>query len=822
MRVPLPWLREYCDPPLEARAIEERLTMTGTKVEAIHHHGVPATDGFVVGRVLSAEQHPDADRLKVCSVQLGPDGEAPASIVCGAPNVDGGQTVAVARPGAVMPDGTKLGARKLRGVPSEGMILSETELEIGSGGDGIMVLDGLEVDAELAPGTALEEVLPIAYEVLELEITPNRPDCLGVFGVARELHAATGAPLAAEPWSDDAGSPGPLAGAEVRVECPDLCPRFTARIFEDVTIAPSPPWLKARLTGAGQRTINNVVDITNYVMLLTGQPLHAFDLDRVAGARLTVRRAEDREQVQTLDGQTRSLDHDMVLIEDADGPTSIAGLMGGARSEVAEDTTRVLLEVANWNGPNIHRSSWALGLRSEASSRFEKGLAPEQCMHAQAVATRLMIELCGASVAPGTIDVGEAPAAPQPIILRSRRVQRILGVEVAPARQREILTALDFAVADGEPGTLAVTVPAVRRDDVTREIDLIEEVARVDGVERLPATLPARRGAAGRLSHAQLVRRAAEDVLSGRGLYEVVGWSFADPGLLERLRLPAEHEMRRVVKLENPLSEDLSIMRPTLLGSLLDAARHNAHHSGPDLALFESGAVYRALERPADGRGGHGPGADEHHALGVLLSGALAPRTWRGAAGEADFFAAKALLEALLGRFALELEVTEAQWPFLHPARSVRVRARGGRAREGVDLGLLGELHPLVAGEWGLERTAVFAIDVGKLAAAAEPVTPFRSFGAYPPLRQDIAVIVPEQLALAELIARVREAGGETLEQVHLFDVYTGEQVGEGRRSLALALSFRSPERTLTDEDVGPLRERIVTAVAGLGGELRG
>ncbi len=300
MRVPLPWLREYCDPELDVHGIEERLTMTGTKVEAIHHHGVPSTEGFVVGRVLEAERHPDADRLKLCTVDLGGAelaGARPATIVCGAPNVAAGQTVAVARPGALMPDGSKLKQAKLRGVVSEGMILSESELEITSGGDrsdGILVLDDLEIDAELAPGTPLADVLPIAIDVLELEITPNRPDCLGVYGVARELHAATevtaaSAPLAAPPWSEDPGSAGPVAGAEVRVECPDLCPRFTARVFEHVTIAPSPLWLKARLAAAGQRTINNVVDITNYAMLASGQPLHAFDLDRVAGG--TARRA---------------------------------------------------------------------------------------------------------------------------------------------------------------------------------------------------------------------------------------------------------------------------------------------------------------------------------------------------------------------------------------------------------------------------------------------------------------------------------------------------------------------------------------------------
>jgi phenylalanyl-tRNA synthetase beta chain len=825
MRVPLPWLREYCDPPLDVREIEERLTMTGTKVEAIHHHGVPATDGFVVGRVLSAEQHPDADRLKVCKVDLGAstgdgDGESdsspahPATIVCGAPNVAAGQTVAVARPGAVMPDGTKLKQAKLRGVVSEGMILSESELELSTGSEGILVLDGQLLDAELAPGTPLAEVLAISMDVLELEITPNRPDCLGVYGVARELHAATGALLGDAPWSEDPGSDGPVAGVEVIVECLDLCPRFTARVFEDVTIAPSPPWLKARLAAAGQRPINNVVDITNYAMLLSGQPLHAFDLDRVAGARLTVRRAHEGEQVQTLDGQTRTLDHEMVVIEDADGPTSIAGLMGGARSEVEPDTRRVLMEVATWSGPNIHRSSWALGLRSEASGRFEKGLQPEQCLHAQAIATQLMIELCGARVLPGTIDVGLKGSgwiAPRPQIgLREARVQAILGVPVARERQAEILNALDFETEPRADG-LEVIVPALRRDDVTREIDVIEEVARIDGLERLPATLPARRGAAGKLTHAQRVRRAAEDALVGRGCYEVVGWSFTDPELLDRLLLGAEHPLRDVIELENPLSEGQSIMRPTLLGSLLDAARHNVSRNGPDIAIFESGTVYRAShdERPAD----------EHHGLGVLLSGELEPSSWRGERREADFFAAKALLGALLERFSIDWKVEPVEpsgWPFLHPGRSAAVMV------DDVRLGFLGELHPLVAGAWDLERTAAFAIDLGKLAALASPLVEYTAFGPFPALRQDLAVTLPESVSAGEALARVRSAAGGLLEEVRVFDVYTGEQVGEGRRSLALALSFRALERTLTDEDVEPLRAKIVVALQEIGGELRG
>jgi phenylalanyl-tRNA synthetase beta chain len=836
VRVPLNWLREYCDPALDVRQIEQRLTLTGTKVEAIHHHGVRGGEGFVVGHVLDVQPHPDADRLRVCKVDLGgaggPDaGESePATIVCGAPNVAAGQTVAVARPGAVMPDGAKLKQAKLRGVVSEGMILAESELEIGAGGEGIMVLDELTLDAEFAPGTPLADVLPIETDVIELEITPNRPDCLGVYGVARELHAATNESLAPEPWLDDEGSEGPVEGAEVVVECPELCPRFTARVFEDVKIGPSPPWLKARLMAAGQRPINNVVDITNYAMLLTSQPLHAFDLDRVAGGKLTVRCARENEQVQTLDGQTRTLDAETIVIEDGEGPTSIAGLMGGARSEVVPETTRVLMEVATWDGPTIHRASWRLGLRSEASSRFEKGLQPEQCMHAQAIATKLMIECAGARVLSGTIDVAQPLPPLQVLRLREARVESILGIAVPADRQREILQALDFGCEAAEGG-LDVTVPALRRSDITREVDLIEEVARIDGLERLPATLPARRGAAGRLSHAQRVRRVAEDAMVGRGLYEVVGWSFAEPSLLDRLQLPPEHEMRRVVTLENPMSDAQSIMRPTLLGSLLDAAQHNVARNGPDVAIFESGTVYRALaDATDDAPRTKRHGADEHHALGVLLSGALAPRSWLGEPAQADFFAAKALLAGLLDSLHVHWSVKQAQWPFLHPGRSAAVLARapegaGGDHAAGkpLTLGFVGELHPHVAGAWGIERTtAAFAIDLGKLALVAPEVVAFEAFGSFPVLRQDVAVTLPEEVPARDVLHGVRRAGGDELDGAEIFDVYTGSQVGEGRRSLALALSFRSLQRTLTDEDVAPARERIVAALAELGGELRG
>jgi len=797
MRLPLFWLHDFCRPDLDAHALAERLAMTGTEVERVLTHGVSALEFFVVGRVLAAEAHPNADRLRVCRVAVG-EGDV-AEIVCGAPNVAEGQTVAVAQPGAVMPDGTRLKRAKLRGVSSNGMVLAEDELAIGLDHDGIMVLDD-----ELVPGAPLADVLPIATDVLELEITPNRPDCLGVYGVAREVHAATGAPLAAPPWGEDPGSDGDVDGVEIVVEASDLCPRFTARVFEDVRIGPSPPWLKARLMAAGQRPISNVVDVTNYVMLLTGQPLHAFDLDRVAGGRLLVRRAGDGEQIEALDGSVRTLDSEMLLIADEEGPTSIAGVMGGARSEVGDATTRILMEVATWNGPNVQRTSNALDLRSEASARFEKQLAREQALEAQAVAARLMVEVCGARLAPGTIDVGGTGPVPPPIRLREARVAGLLGAPIARARCAEILDALGFGVEDAEDG-LEVSVPPFRREDVTREADLIEEVARIDGLEKLPATLPSRRGASGGLTAGQLARRRAADALTGRGFYEVAGWSLADPALAERLRLDVADPRRRAVRIENPMAEDQSVLRTTLLGSLLEVARHNLARGHGELRLFEPGAVYMA---------GEGELPRERRHLAALLGGPLRPPSWREPEPPpADFFAAKAVLEALCATLRTRPELSAAPEPFLHPGRAAAVSA------EGTVVGWLGEIHPLVAEAWDLPAVAAFELDLDALAAA--PAALFEDVTSFPAVRQDLAVVVAEEVPAGRVVAAVR-AASRLLAAVEVFDVYRGGQVGEGKVSLALRLAFRAPDRTLTDEDAARERERILTRLRDeLGAEPR-
>ena len=816
MRLPLNWLHEFCAPQIPVRELENRLTMTGTKVETLHSHGVGALEFFVVGRVVTAEQHPNADRLRVCTVDVG-DGGEPKQIVCGAPNVSAGQTVAVARPGAVMPDGTRLKPAKLRGVVSDGMILAEDEVSIGTDHDGIMVLENGH-----APGTPLADVLPIATDVLELEITPNRPDCLGIYGVAREVHAATGAPLAPPPWQVDPGSPGDL-DVEVLVECPDLCQRFTLRRFEDVTIAPSPPWLKARLMAAGQRPINNVVDITNYVMLLTGQPLHAFDAARVDGGRLVVRRARAGEQVVTLDDVTRTLDDQMVVIDDASGPTSIAGVMGGNRSEVHESTTTVLMEAANWVGPNIQRTSTRLGLRSEASARFEKQLSPEQTTEAQAVAAQLMVELCGARLVPGTVDVSAGGPDPVRLHLRRSRVSELIGVDVPTERQAQLLEALGCTVAPAAAG-LDVTVPHFRLD-VTREVDLVEEVSRFD-LERLPATLPARRGAVGVLAPEQRLRRRAEDALVGAGLQEIVGWTFVGEQVNAKLRVDTPP-----VPVLNPMTEEQAVMRTHLLGSLLEAAERNVRHGVSELRLFEVGPVYLPwdADRPRpparwdapDGTRGYaawreGTLPDERTHVAALLTGPVRPASWRDAPPQADFFAAKGVLEAIGRTLRVPLSFEPATEPFLHPARAARVLVGGTPA------GWVGEVHPAVAASWELEAVAAFEVDLAVLSAPAEHVPIYEDVTTFPAVRQDLAVVVGDDVPAAAVLSVVRERGGALLEHAEVFDVYRGDQVGEGRVSLALRLAFRAPDRTLTDEDVAQRREKIVAGLRELGGELRG
>jgi phenylalanyl-tRNA synthetase beta chain len=784
MRVPVSWLRDYVTFDMPLRELGERMSMTGTKLEALHHRGVPArVDLFRVGRVLTREQHPDADRLSLCTVDVG-DGE-PRQIVCGASNFAAGATVAVALPGAVLPDGTELRVAKLRGVESHGMMLSERELELGQDHAGIMLLPD-----DWPVGDALIDHLAIADDVLEFEITSNRPDCQNVYGIAREVSAVLDTDLA--PWPG--AEPEPTGRGTVdeyvraRVDAPDMCPRWAGRVFTDVRVGPSPPWLKARITAAGMRPISNVVDITNYVMLAVGEPTHAFDLDRVAGREIVVRMATAGEAVTTLDGQERVLDTDTLVIADAERPSAVAGLMGAEWSEVTDQTTTVLIECANFDGPSTQASSVRLGLRTEGSSRWEKGLDPHLSPIALRLASQLMVELAGARLVPGTIDVhGDLPVAPV-VPLRRSRLEQTIGAPYTDAEIERALARLGY-----EPTDAGWRVPTWRAADTTREIDLIEEVARVHDLERVPIAMPGGSPGGGRLSGDERLRRLVADILRGAGLSEAATLTLWDTGVPDRLRLAPDDPRRALVELVNPMSAEWAAMRTLVFPGLLHSARRNLAMSLPRVDLFEIGHVFLRSD---------GKLPDQPERVAGVMAGA-----------GAGFFDVKGVVETLTAAARIEPpQFRPADEPFLHPGRSAAVAD-----------GFVGELHPLVAEAFGLEGVvAVFELGLDGLRGRSPEQVLYRDVISFPPLRQDIAVVVAEDVPAGRVVDVVRAAAGAELATVEVFDVYRGPQVGEGRKSLALHLVFQASDRTLTDAEADALRERVVAALAEqVGGELR-
>jgi phenylalanyl-tRNA synthetase beta chain len=784
MRVPVSWLREYVSFDLPPRELGELLSMTGTKLEAVHRIGVPAgAELFKVGRVISREQHPDADRLSLCTVDVG-DGE-PRQIVCGATNFGAGATVGVALPGATLPDGTVLRVAKLRGVESHGMMLSESELELSGDHDGLMLLeDGLE------PGTPLSRVLPIDDEVLEFEITSNRPDCLSVYGIAREASASLDVDLA--PWPgrepEASGDDSVESWVTARIDAPDLCPRWSARVFTDVKVGPSPPWLKARIAAAGMRPISNVVDITNYVMLCVGEPTHAFDLDKVTGREIIVRRAGDGERVVTLDGQQRTLDADVLVIADAEKPSAVGGLMGSEWSEVSDTTTTVLLECANFDGPNIQSSSTRLELRTEGSTRWEKGLDPRLVPRALALASQLMVELTGARLVPGTVDLHGQLPEPAVVPLRRERLELVVGVPYEQAQIDRALTRLGYESADE-----GWRVPSWRANDTFREVDLIEEVSRIDGVWKVPTVMPPHADAVGKRDADVRLRNRVIELLLGAGLSEAVTVAFTDETLADRLRLASDHPRREAVRVANPMGADQALLRTVLFPGLLASARRNLDAGRDRVALFEVARVVL----PA-------PGEELPHQP-VRVAGVIAGR-------DAGYREMKGVAEALERALRVQLAVAAAPEPFLHPGRSARLGAGG----------TLGELHPLVAREFGMEeRVSLFEIDLAEL-ETPEQTPLYRDVITYPAVRQDIAVVVASEVPAAEVLAVIRAAGGELLAEADVFDTYRGEQVGDGRQSVAVHLQFQAADRTLTDAEANAARETIVTALRErLGGELR-
>ena len=807
MKAPLSWLREYVAVDLPVEELAERLAMTGTEVERVSLVGVPPDERikerFVVGKVLTCGRHPNADRLSVCTVDVGE--ERPRTIVCGAPNVRAGQTVAVCLPGAVMPNGLEIKEAKLRGVVSSGMIMSEEELGFAPKSTGIMELPDVWEAGEL-----LADRLPISEHILEVEVTPNRPDCLSIRGLAREIAAITG-----ETFEEEISICYPCvarrAEEDIAVEVwdPDLCPRYAARVIRGVKVAESPTWLKARLMHAGMRPVNNVVDVTNYVMWAVGQPLHAFDLATIRGRKIIARRAYEGETIRTLDGVDRVLSPDMLVIADAERPSVIAGIMGSLDSEIRDTTTDILLEGANFYGGSILRTSAALGLRSESSTRFEKGLDPNLAILGLDMACQMIAEICGGEVSSGTVDVRAGDWLPWQVGLRPSRVESVLGVWVEPDEIEVILGRLGCNVVDSGDDSLTVIVPTFRRD-LQREIDLIEEIARIHGLENLPSTIPGRTEGRGGLSWAQRAVRHVEDALSGCGLEHVITYSFCDPGFADRLRLLPDDPRRAVVRLANPLSVDQSVMRSMLLPGLLATAAYNVAQRNDAVRIFEVGKIFVPREERDL--------PDEPRHLGVLLLGDWEEKSWTHAGVPTDYYLGKGVVERLLAAFGAEARFERGPEPFLHPGKSARVLLGDEFA------GWLGELHPLVMSAYDLPGPAVACeVDVDLLLQAAVPVRMFEDLITYPGVEQDLALVVDEDMPAAQVLEAVRTLGGPLLREVRLFDVYQGAQLGGGKKSLALRLVYQSSSRTLSEAEVNELRAELLAALhAQLGAELRG
>ncbi len=760
MKVPISWLREYVPIEMPLAELADRLVMSTCEVDGIEIVGVADVDGnlglFRVGRVLDAVKHPNADRLQLCQVDVGSGN--PRQIVCGAWNFGAGATVGVALPGAVLPNGLQLEQRKVRGELSDGMILAEDEVELGTDHSGIMLLpNGIE------PGTPLADVLPLTDTVLKLETSHNRPDLLAVYGIAREVAALYDLELASPPGTDpqrDADEP-----VDVTIEDFEACPRYVGRLFRGATIGPSPVWLRAWLLAAGMRPISNVVDITNYVMLALGNPLHAFDYAKLAGGKIVVRRAEPGEKLRTLDGVERELEPYDLMIADADRSVALAGIMGGEETEIAEGTTEILVEAANFDPYAIFRTSERLRLRTEGSNRWEKGVDPYLAEQAAKLATQLIVELAGASWV-GHADVHAGLPEPPVVRFRPERTDAVLGIETPPAEQHAILRRLEFGV-NGEK----VSVPTWRARDVTREIDIVEEVARFR-LGDVPARLPTRRVMFGRLSKHQRIRRRIEDVLVGFGYAEAYTWT-----------LVQEESERVAVQLQEPLSSEQAVLRTSLIEGLLASARRNVDAGNDDIALFEQAHVY-------------------------LPTGEQLPEErWQvGGIAQGGFAFAKGTVEGLYA--ALNVE------PSFQPADDLPAAGRGARTDEGW---VASVREPELPGEWG-----AFELDVDALVQRVPDLVVYEDVITYPPVRQDLAFVVPDDVTAGELVASAHEAAGLELREMRAFDVYRGGQVDPGKKSIAFSVTFQSPERTLTDEDAGELRNRIVAALEqAFGAQLR-
>ncbi len=782
------WLKEYVDFDLEPEALSALLTMLGLEVEGMETVG-GGMDEVVVALIEERQPHPNADKLSLCRVN---NGKELLSIVCGAQNMKAGDKVALAQVGAVLPGDFKIKRSKIRGEESAGMLCSEKELGLADDSAGIMILP-----PDYPLGTPLFAAMGLRDTTFEIGLTPNRADCLSVIGIAREIAAKLGKKLRYPEQRISETQPAICAMTSVTVEAADLCPRYTARYIASCHIAPSPQWLVNRLKAVGMRSINNVVDITNYVLMEFGHPLHAFDFDLLHGGRIIVRRAEEGELFKTLDGQERQLKGSDLTIRDGERIVALAGIMGGENSEISGTTSNILLESAYFAPMTIRRTGKRVGLHTESSHRFERGADIHILHRALDRAAALIAELAGGQVAKGIIDVYPQPVHPRKIRVRLDRVNQLLGLTLAAEEIKAIFHHLEFVVNPAEPGIFEVEVPTFRVD-IEREVDLIEEVARLHGYDKIPVTMPKARVFSDRPSRQQRLVKTMKDLLVAQGLTEVINYSFVAPASFDKVLLGNQDPRRNALRVLNPLTDDQSVMRTTLLPGLLESAARNASFRQLDQQIFEMRRVYLPkpdLELPAEPLFAAG-----------LLTGSRDPEGWNQGKGRVDFFDVKGVVENIFAAFQITATYAVKELdPFYHPGKACSIYCGTER------LGSMGELHPTVQENYGMEQPLYyFELNVEKLALVSRETVTVSTPSKFPDSCRDIAMLVADEMPAADILDFVKGLRINEVEEVLIFDLYKGANIPAGQKSIAARLRYRSAEKTLTDDEVNGLHQRVI------------
>lgn len=805
MLASLEWLKQYVDINIPVDVLVDKITRAGLEVETVTYLG-EGLEGVVTGKVTDIERHPDSDHLWVCQMDYG---QGIVQILTGAQNVKQNDMVPVAVVGSTLPpsarnpEGMKLTAVKMRGLDSFGMLCSADELGIDNKlllpeqRNGIFILP-----ADTPIGVDVKEVLGLNDVVIDIDLTANRADCFSIIGLAREIAAITGCPLRM-PAMDVAEAAGGNAAdmAAIKIEAPELCPRFAVRVLKNIKIFESPEWMQKRLRACGMRPISNVVDVTNYVMLELGQPMHAYDYDKVAGHTLVVRRGGEGEKLMTLDEQERTLDPSMIVIGDLERAVGLGGVMGGFETEVTGETANVMLEAASFHGPSIRRTSRSLGLRSEASGRFERGVDTIKTHNALNRAAYLLEQMGACETVAGIVEAYPEEIKPAVITVTPEVISGRIGIAISKEEMVKTLTGLEFGVEE-EGDALVITAPSWR-NDVTCNADISEEIARVHGLDHIESHMPVLGMAQGGQFVVEDVKDSIQDYMVAVGMSEIMSYSFINPSAFDKLQLPADDSRRNAIELLNPITDEFKVMRTTMAPSVLSAAAYNLARQHSKVAIFEVGRVYLPKELPLK------EFPTEPAMLCAVMSGKANDLNWSTSRDNVDFYDMKGVVEGLMAKLMLnDYKLVHYAVPYLHPGKSCAIEV------DGKIIGWFGELHPLAQEAFGIPQEAyILEMEIEPLVAAAIAVPKYKHLAKYPSMSRDIAVVVPLEVTNAELEAVIREHAGELLIGVKVFDIYTGKQVAEGCKSMAFNLTYQAADRTLTDAEVDASMKKVIAEV---------